>query len=380
MPSNELYLEIGKLFLLIIMIITGVSILYWYLKRSFPADDTLDTSFPFYFTHFEPNDGLEVQSPFWASIFIPVILFFCTGIFAWYGTTPNLSAQGFQTFTLISQLPIGLLALAIPFAVLTGRIHGTKQTALQIDKANKQIANTETQIRATEQKNNTDLYLAHYKHFCEHALVTEELLNKRKLFIGHSKISINKRACYKNLYPGSSLTTGIGQLSSDNANNILSELTSIITSSVRLIERSDKSISDFRTLFIENSMILFCSFSKLHINNNWDEFFSPVTFPLPEGAFCYITDFEELLGAVSFMSNVTHKIYQFDSSYHYSETALQFARIALETKLQDGSAQEVITYLNRTGDGIIPTSELDWSELLEASEVTNNGDKMAASI
>ncbi|ABZ75871.1 hypothetical protein Shal_1303 [Shewanella halifaxensis HAW-EB4] len=155
------------------MIIIGVSILYWYLKRRFPADDTLDTSFPFYFTHFEPKDGLELQTPFWASIFIPIILFICTGIFAWSGSTPDLSAQGFITFLLISQLPIGLLALAIPLAVLTGRIHGTKQTALQIEKANVQIENTEKQILETQQKNKTDLYLAHYKHFSEHLVALE---------------------------------------------------------------------------------------------------------------------------------------------------------------------------------------------------------------
>ena len=329
---------------------------------------------------FDAYHGLGSQPLFWVAIVAPIGLFLSTGVWAWDWIGFDISAKGFNHFIDISKLPLGLLALSIPLAVLTARLHGTKQTALQITKANEQIANTKTQIRATEQKNNTDLYLAHYKHFCEHALVAEELLNNRKLFIGNSTISIDKRFCYKCLYPDSSLTTGIGQLSPDKSYILLRELTSTITSSVRLIERSDKSISDFITLFIEISHQLFCSFSKLHINNTWKELFSHVAFPLPEGEFCYITNFEELIDAVNFMSRITRNIYQFDSNYHHSETDLQLAIMALEAKLQDESVQEEITNLNRTGNGIIPTSELDWSELLETSEVTNNGDKVSATI
>lgn len=221
--NNELYLEIGKVLLLITMIIIGVSILYWYLKRRFPADDT---SFPYYFIHFEPKNGLELQTPFWASIFVPVILFLCTGVFAWWGTPPDVSAEGFKTFLLISKLPIALLALAIPLAVLTGRIHGTKQTALQIEKTILQIENTKIQINETKQKNKTDLYLAHNKHFNEHIEVCTRNAPKN-LFSSEYKLTINSWLLYKRLYPDSSLRDGFGKINKEHVKDLVQAMSAL---------------------------------------------------------------------------------------------------------------------------------------------------------
>ncbi|MGM8892084.1 hypothetical protein ACS8FA_14715, partial [Psychrobacter sp. 1Y1] len=123
--------------------------------------DNKDISFIKYSCTFDATHGLARQPLFWVAIVYPIGLFFFTGLYAWAGTNFDISATGFNQFIEISKLPLGLLALSLPLAVLTARLHGTKQTAMQIQK-------TEQQIKEAQQKNKTDLYLAHYKHFCEH--------------------------------------------------------------------------------------------------------------------------------------------------------------------------------------------------------------------
>ncbi|OOE78234.1 hypothetical protein BZG72_15700 [Salinivibrio sp. PR6] len=101
-----------------------------------------------------PSTGLENQWLFWLAVLTPLSLALALALPVWLEYSLSFSAKGYGTFLKISALPIGISSLSIPLGVLIGRLHGTKQTALQISEA-----------QAT---NRTNLYLAHYEHFCDH--------------------------------------------------------------------------------------------------------------------------------------------------------------------------------------------------------------------
>ncbi|ENM6580644.1 TPA: hypothetical protein ACPKAL_003244 [Vibrio alginolyticus] len=92
------------------------------------------------------EEELAKQPLFWLSLELPFLYFLSTGYFAWEGYTLNISASGFNTFIKISTLPVGILGLSIPLAVLVSRLHSTKQTASQLGKSQTQLRFTEDQI------------------------------------------------------------------------------------------------------------------------------------------------------------------------------------------------------------------------------------------
>lgn len=97
--------------------------------------------------------SLGHQPLFWLAIFLPVTLFIVFGCISWIGSNPQWNYKGFNRFIEISKLPLGLLALALPFTALVTSWHRSIQTAKQIE---------ETQV-----KNTADLYYAHLKFFIE---------------------------------------------------------------------------------------------------------------------------------------------------------------------------------------------------------------------
>ncbi|WP_374981293.1 hypothetical protein PSGK_09580 [Pseudomonas solani] len=105
---------------------------------------------------FQPEYGLTAQGPFVFWVSIPVIYFFVFGFLSWRGHDVSLTSDGFRHFLTISTLPLALLSISIPLAALISRLHGTKQTAVQ-------IRNTGTQIDLTRNKNNVDAFYAHRK-------------------------------------------------------------------------------------------------------------------------------------------------------------------------------------------------------------------------
>jgi hypothetical protein len=66
------------------------------------------------------------------AIILPVYLFISIGYFAWHDYSLSLDHVAFATFMEISKLPLSLLALSLPLAVLVARLHSTKQIAHQI--------------------------------------------------------------------------------------------------------------------------------------------------------------------------------------------------------------------------------------------------------
>jgi len=308
--------EFDKLLLLILLIVAGIRFLHWCLKRRFPVESIENDSYPFYFTHFDPNNGLERQSPFWASIFIPIILFCSTGIFVWIETTPNVSAEGFNTFISISQLPIGLLALAIPLAVLTGRIHGTKQTALQIEK-------TQNQIDETQQKNKTDLYLAHYNFFSNYLAEMSNSFSNDKALKAHSVLRFDVNHLYRNLYPNSSMSSGC-QPKVNRRFEIIHPIFESLNQDVKQINIIGYSDCGFYRLLKEINVKTKRIIDLLGINNQLEDIFEVNSHYLSNNYVDYQNDeknqsvtifneCEDLKNIPNLLIRITQLLYKFDS-------------------------------------------------------------------
>lgn len=102
----------------------------------------------------QTDKGVGERPVFWASIGIPVLLFFITGYFAWRGKSLDFSSDGFNVFMGISALPFICLGASVPLSTLVWRIHATRQTA--------------EQIIVTRLKNNVDAFYAHRKAFIDY--------------------------------------------------------------------------------------------------------------------------------------------------------------------------------------------------------------------
>lgn len=151
-----------------------------------------------------PEQGLERQFLFWLAIILPISLALILGIIALKDYSLAFNTNAYNTFLDISKLPIGLSSLAIPLAILVGKLHGSRQTAMQID-------NTKRQILNAEQDNKTKLYLSHFDHFSKHIDLVELNLKKRyDEILNKENISIlNKLGIYRFIYPDNSLSSGI---------------------------------------------------------------------------------------------------------------------------------------------------------------------------
>ncbi|OOE94089.1 hypothetical protein [Salinivibrio sp. IB643] len=140
----------------------------------------------------DPRTGLEKQLLFWLAVLLPVFLALGLAIPVWLEYSLSFSAKSYSTFLKISALPIGISSLSIPLGVLIGRLHGTKQTALQINEA-----------QAT---NRTNLYLSHYSHFKDHFGKNSDyhidLFNELSM-------SFHAKTLYQNIYPDNGLIYGV---------------------------------------------------------------------------------------------------------------------------------------------------------------------------
>ncbi|OOE78236.1 hypothetical protein BZG72_15710 [Salinivibrio sp. PR6] len=140
----------------------------------------------------DPCTGLERQPLFWLAVLLPVLFALGLATPVWLEYSPTLSAKGYDTFLKISALPIGISSLSIPLGVLIGRLHGTKQTALQISEA-----------QAT---NRTNMFLSHCnyyrEYFGERASYSIDLSNEYT-------VSFHCQHLYQNIYLGNGLSHGV---------------------------------------------------------------------------------------------------------------------------------------------------------------------------
>ncbi|MBB1271181.1 hypothetical protein [Shewanella sp. SR44-3] len=281
------YLKLASIILTPLIPVVIISAIFYRNRHS----DNEHWSFSKYCFSFDPHHGLTSQPIFWMTIIYPIALFFSTGIWIWHEYSLDISAAGYSKFIDISKLPIGLLGLSIPLSILTSRLHGTKQTALQIDKA-------ETQIRETQQKNKTDLYLAHYKHFCDHISTLED-----------PHLSFNKKLLYKQLYPLSSISYGVGVVSFE----LFERISYRIQELYHLL--GDDTVSDSnqaKEIFSKLSVFIELTLNEMHINSIdtlLKERFNSDT--IGQIAF-YICNDNELIYFVDFLANSIEYIYDFN--------------------------------------------------------------------
>ncbi|WP_076542644.1 hypothetical protein [Shewanella sp. UCD-KL21] len=298
---NELSKLLISIFAPLLLVFTIVLLLY--LTRH---KDRSSWGFWKYFRTFDPSHGLGSQPLFAIAIVYPIGLFFSTGIWTWSGLSLELSADGYKQFIEISKLPLGLLALSIPLAALTARLHGTKQTALQISKA-------ETQINEVKQKNKTDLYLAHYKHFCEYIEQVETKIESNKfptILQSGAKIKIDTKKCYIKLYEDSSLRNGPGGITTTILNNLTEELILNLAETIKFIKEFPIDDEDNQLYLYESHLRrvntqIYSILRKMPIQNKLESLFISQ----------YIGDAYDIEGVSTFIANIeqqlalTHFIY-----------------------------------------------------------------------
>ncbi|MFV7784286.1 hypothetical protein ACNPKB_10900 [Shewanella marisflavi] len=264
--------------------------------------DRSDWSFVKFNSTFDAKHGLASQPIFWMTIVYPIGIFFSTGIWVWYGRSLDISADGFSTFIEISKLPLGLLGLSIPLSVLTARLHGTKQTALQISKAQRQI-------EETQQKNKTDLYLAHYNHFCDHISMLE--MNYRTQNSDKCHLTFNKKSLYKQLFPEATLATGVSKLSFD----LFDRISHRIALLYGLFEESQVTNANEANQIIEklNTFVRL----TLHEMSIIDiEGFLKTEF---RGGRSYLNDDAKLIDFVDFLCSTIQFVYEFQMNLQFEE-------------------------------------------------------------
>tara|TARA_R110001583_G_scaffold41789_1_gene132925 strand:- start:155 stop:1279 length:1125 start_codon:yes stop_codon:yes gene_type:complete len=362
---NELDKLLFSIFAPLFLVIPIVVLLY-----STRHEDREIWSFGKYFRTFDAKHGLGSQPLFAIAIVYPIGLFFSTGIWAWSGLVLELSADGFNQFIEISKLPLGLLALSLPLAVLTARLHGTKQTALQIMKSNDQITNTLKQISETQQKNKTDLYLSHYKYFSECILEIEttwQLEDKEINTLNNKTPTVNKKRCHHYLYPDASLTNGIGTITSEGFDTRINELIEIINEAIVLLESKSNNKKQFRDFFVISSKRFSDIFNVGFFNEKANNIFIPRGgFPKKSFEVCYFSSIKNLMGIFCFFEEVLHKIYNFDvihdqkSSSEFQKRILHLAKLTVSDECVH---RDIEIYLNRGTGEMMPRSSINWIEL-----------------
>ncbi|USD66834.1 hypothetical protein [Vibrio sp. SCSIO 43136] len=157
-----------------------------------------------------PNLGLDKQPLFWISVLLPLVIAVGLGMPIWLNYTLEFSEAAYVRFMDISRLPLAVSTLSIPLGVLIGRIHGTKQTSLQIEKANLQLEKSQQQLELTYSENRKKNYLDHYAHFKE--------------FVTNIDASISVDRLYRQIFPSASLTNGNLEVEKEYFSELLSNL------------------------------------------------------------------------------------------------------------------------------------------------------------
>lgn len=203
------------------------------------------------------NKNLWQLKRFHFALWTPISLSIIIALVIWYNDNYiwDFTAESFNYSLHIYKFPLGVLALVFPSVALIAALHRSDQT--------------KKQIHEVEQKNRTDMYLAHYKYFCEHIEQAESSITKKfevdpkeRSLTRKPSISIHKLSLYKSLFPNNSLTTGISSRASVYLINIYEVLESI---SDQIIELNSLLINDDCIVETINSISHICNdLSKLN--------------------------------------------------------------------------------------------------------------------
>lgn len=80
----------------------------------------------------DPQKGLLSQRLFWIAMLIPFFFFLILGVPIWMDYKVCFSSDCYKVFLEVSQLPLLILALCLPFSIAVARAHSTEQAARQI--------------------------------------------------------------------------------------------------------------------------------------------------------------------------------------------------------------------------------------------------------
>ncbi|KQH85757.1 hypothetical protein AMR76_10755 [Vibrio furnissii] len=216
-----------------------------------------------------PNLGLDRQPIFWIAVLFPVLLAVGLGIPLWSEYTLEFSAPAYLRFMELSQLPLTVSALSIPLGVLVGRIHGTKQTSLQIEKTNLQLKNAQKQLQLAYGENKKKNYLEHYSHF--------------KDYVQNIEKQISVDVLYQNLFPSASLSSGSIEVDMEFILSVYSDLVrslgiykglkedllAIYDDEVKFL--SETQISDFTERAFQINLLCMSALSRVSLAYKWEE-------------------------------------------------------------------------------------------------------------
>lgn len=173
---------------------------------------------------------LTEQLLFWATLRIPLVSFIWFGFFAWANIELSMDADGYNTFLSASKLPLGLLSLSIPLAVIVNNVHRTIQTNKQIEE--------------TEKKNKNDIFYSHQKFIIENinSIKTGEIDIEYPygMFVFELKIS-KPFKLYKQIFPYSSINENIFEVSNRFLGHTLEHWRAILNS-INQIKSDDSSL------------------------------------------------------------------------------------------------------------------------------------------
>lgn len=216
-----------------------------------------------------PNLGLDRQPIFWLAVLFPVLLAIGLGIPVWIVYTLELSVSAYNQFMEISRLPIAVSTLSIPLGVLVGRIHGTKQTSLQIEKTNLQLMNAQNQLQLAYDENKKKNYLEHYGHF--------------KDYVQHIDKQISVDSLYQSLFPSASLSSGSLEINKEFILDVYGDLVrslgiykglredlfSIYDSGVTSL--NEEQISDYTERAFQINLLCMSALSRVSLGFKWKE-------------------------------------------------------------------------------------------------------------
>lgn len=191
-----------------------------------------------YFKNFFNIDGSKriMKHPlFYLLTGLPISLFVYSGVLFWSGCSFKFSAEGIDTFFVISKYPFWILSTIAPLTYLFIKAHSSAATELRID--------------ISQKKTMTELYLTHREFFIEYL---EDI--EHHIMCKHDTVMITYSNLYKEIFRCNSFLDGLDYPSSKKAINyfldeIMDNLKLITNDLSRLLDAVNKEYNEIAKTF-----------------------------------------------------------------------------------------------------------------------------------